>query len=207
MFLSFVVMQLPLAATSGRPFAREPPLPRAAWRTASGCNAIQREAASSDRKNRDCSQKVPRTQSHRSAGRMSDKTLVAGKRSVIPSGVATNVTGWPDAEHSDRTCASSASSGGNRTVSNAHQVKRGRSCRRKWCWVGTSVIPQPTMWPCASNSVSGTRARWAVRFSWLICKRLARWTGASGCPVSAMARMICRQATCLSYNQGGRPDE
>lgn len=38
---------------------------------------------------------------------MSDKTLVAGKRSVIPSGVATNVMGWPDAEHSDRTCASS----------------------------------------------------------------------------------------------------
>jgi hypothetical protein len=41
------------------------------------------------------------TQSHRSVGRRSDKTLEAGRRSAIPSEVATNVIGWSVAEHLD----------------------------------------------------------------------------------------------------------
>jgi hypothetical protein len=89
---------------------------------ASGCCAIQSAARSSDWKNRDCWQKVPRTQSQRSVGRMSDRTLVVGERSMIPSGVAMNVMGWLDTSQAEWTRASSASNGENRTVSKAHQV-------------------------------------------------------------------------------------
>src|SRR5258708_6696083 len=51
--------------------------------TAPGCNPIQGKAASFVWKKSDCSQMVPRTQSHRASGRMSDKTLVDGVRSTI----------------------------------------------------------------------------------------------------------------------------
>jgi hypothetical protein len=127
--------------------------------TASGCNAIQDAAAFSDWKNSECWQKVPRTQSHLAAGRMSDRTAVVGVNSSMPSGPARNLIGWPDATHADWTWAQSASSGGNSTVSKAHQVKRARLCTQNWCWVGTRVIPQPTIWPVSSNSVSGTHTR------------------------------------------------
>ncbi|HEX4205513.1 MAG TPA: hypothetical protein VHZ51_15230 [Ktedonobacteraceae bacterium] len=53
------------------------------------------EAASSDWKNNDCWQKIPRTQSHLAAGRMSDKTEAFGVSSSIPEGPARNLVGWP----------------------------------------------------------------------------------------------------------------
>ena len=62
--------------------------------TASGWAASQAEATCSDSKKSDCSQKVARTHSLRSAGMMSDITLDAGARcSTAPAGVTTKVIG------------------------------------------------------------------------------------------------------------------
>lgn len=69
--------------------------------TASGCDAAQNAATCFEAKKSDCWQKVPRTQSHLPAGRISDKTEVAGVNSWIPSGPTRNVINWSDAAHAD----------------------------------------------------------------------------------------------------------
>src|SRR5437879_1691098 len=98
-------------------------------RTASGWVVRKVEAACSDQKKRERSQKLARTQSRRSAGMISDITPEAWVRSLtIPSGVATNAIGRPVTGQLDWTCASAPSHGGNNTVSKAHHVKRSCPC-------------------------------------------------------------------------------
>src|SRR2546423_7397746 len=70
--------------------------------TASGCAVSQIEVACSDSKKRECWQKVALTQSRRSAGMIRDSTLPAGCRSwTLPSGVTSNLIGWPVTGHVD----------------------------------------------------------------------------------------------------------
>jgi hypothetical protein len=113
----------------------------------------------------------------------------------------------------DWTWAEAPSDGGNRTVSKAHQEKRGVPRIRKRWEVGTSVTPQPRMFPWWSNSVSGNCVSRRSNSSWSSCSLAPNSALVAGFPRltcctigrqrSSYSQRNCSARRCAIISSGG----